>query len=122
MQETQIDNRRFLVVVGNAVAREDLCDLLATFYGGQVDTCVAAWSESQGRYAAAFFDASLNSLVENSEVRELARAGVPVVVLDGSIPSEAYAKVGLHCLAQPFSTEDVVALLRLLGVVTEQSG
>ena len=113
---TRIPRRKFLVVTENVVVGEDLSELLALEFSATTDLrshLRDAWGHG---YAAAFFDIKPALLAEETRVRAMADEGTSIIVFDGEPGTVWFGDLQLIQLAQPFRSEDVIRLLRSIGV------
>ena len=108
---------RFLIVSGKVVLAEDLAEMLETEFGATVDVFrtldEGAWAP---HYGAAFLGVPLPEMIQHDRVRDLLKREVPVVVVDGDLPS-TYETAGLLNLDPPFRKADVTAILRKSRVI-----
>lgn len=109
-----LENRRFLVVTPNIVVGEDLKEALLTFRDAEVDLVPALDTVEDKPYGIAIFGLPLDVVLQNRSVRALHNAGTQIVILNGHFPAETLEGTGIVTLSQPFSTEDVEALLHRL--------
>ena len=108
--------RRFLTVTKNAVMGEDLRELLMSTGDAEADTHLDMSDEWGAGYAVAFFDTPPGAMVDDQRVRALSNAGTAIVVLAGNPPNGPEYDVPFQWLAQPFRTDDVIDLLRRIGL------
>ncbi len=108
--------RKFLVITPNVVVAEDLREILTDIGDCMVEVFTSMADTWSHRYDVAFFAIPVGDLLSDRRVREMHDAGTRVIVLDGGLPESAYEGTGLFALAQPFRTEDVLALLEKLGI------
>ncbi len=110
---------RFLVVTPNVIVGEDLKETLSEHARAIVDVYRSLddrWAEN---YALALFDTSPVKLLSEPKVKKMHEAGTQVVLLDGGLSDHGLEGTGILALSQPFATEDIIALLRQLGVAQD---
>ena len=106
--------RKFLVITPNVVVAEDLREILTDFGDCIVEVFSSMADTWTHRYDVAFFAIPVAELLSDRRVRQMHDAGTRVIVLDGGLPESVYDGTGIFALAQPFRTEDVLALLEKL--------
>ncbi len=110
--DNAVSGRRFLVVTPNVVVGEDLREVMMTYGGTEVDFFTSLDSIWQNSYDLAIFGLSIEELLVDQRVRDLRSSGTKIVILNGHFPVSALEGTFIEVLSQPFTTEDVEALIR----------
>ncbi|MGR3513528.1 MAG: hypothetical protein ACU0GG_12270 [Paracoccaceae bacterium] len=107
-----LEKRRFLVATPNIVVGQDLKEALMTSSEAEVDLVVNLDQAAERPYEIAVFGLPLDAVLSDPRVRALHKSGTQIVVLNGHFSHDALNGTGVIALSQPFSTEDVEALLK----------
>lgn len=112
--------RRFLVVTPYIVVGEDLKEALTTFVDAEVVHVASLDAAVEEEYELAIFGIPLEVVLHDRRVRAMHNAGTQIVILNGHFPKETLAGTGVLALTQPFSTEDVEALLNKAEILEKR--
>lgn len=112
--------RKFLIVSGNSVVVRRLRHMLDALGNCSIDTVSHVREIDEAGYTAAFIGVPLGQILHNGAVRDMYRKGTRVIVLNEHISRHSYAGTGLLPLSQPFTFDDVMDILRGIGVEAVQ--
>ncbi|MEL6284803.1 MAG: hypothetical protein AAFQ18_01210 [Pseudomonadota bacterium] len=107
-----LNKRRYLVVTPNIVVGEDLKEALLTYRDADVELVSTLDKMVAKSYEIAIFGLPLDVVLHDRAVRALHNAGTQVVILNGHFPAKTLEGTGVVALSQPFSSEDVEALVQ----------
>ncbi|MGR3512050.1 MAG: hypothetical protein ACU0GG_04750 [Paracoccaceae bacterium] len=108
---------RFLIVTKHVVVREDLREMLQGTAGHQVDVVGRLGDVQAAPYDAVFLSAGADELISDPSVRDLIASGAKIVVMTGADRAGVVSAAGFTPLVQPFTTDDVLRVMRSLNLV-----
>lgn len=109
--ELAVGLRRILIVTLKTIVGEDLREALFAYTNAEVDLVPQIEDSREEAFDVAIFGLPLDRVLHDRRVRSLHNAGTQIVILNGHYDPRTLDGTGIRVLAQPFSTEDVYALM-----------